>query len=131
MGLFSKKKTEDKVEDKSPKVDEKADVKKVEDSPVLVSDSVNKVVISPIMTEKSHAMSDKGKYLFKISSKATKKNIKGAIEEMYKVNVDKINVLTVSKKKRTVKYDRGYQKSYKKAIVTFKKGQSISVFEGV
>ena len=88
------------------------------------------IVISPIMTEKSHGMSQEGKYLFKVSSKVNKNSIKKAIEEMYKVNVEKVNVLTVSKKKRTIKYDRGYQKTYRKAIVTLKEGQSITVFEG-
>ncbi len=129
MGLFSKKTTEDKVKDVSPKVSEKGDSKDVINS--LVSDTAQKVIINPIMTEKSHAMSDNGKYLFKVFSKTTKRSIKKAIEDIYKVNVYKINVLTVSKKKRTIKYDRGYQKSYKKAVVTLKKGQSIPVFEGV
>ncbi|MCK4635486.1 MAG: 50S ribosomal protein L23 [Candidatus Moranbacteria bacterium] len=138
MGLFGKKKIEDKIEGKEQEVsqvvvDEKKAEKKNNGKKIevpTVGDSYG-VVISPIVTEKSHSINQEGKYLFRVSSKANKRDIKRAIENMYKVDVDKVNVLTVSKKKRTIKYDRGYQKAYKKAIVTLKKGQSIIAFEGV
>lgn len=138
MGLFGKKKIEDKIEGKDQKVsktvvNEKKAEKKNNDKKAdvpTVGDSYG-VVIAPIVTEKSHSISQEDKYLFRVSSKANKKGIKRAIENMYKVDVEKVNVLTVSKKKRTIKYDRGYQKAYKKAIVTLKKGQSITAFEGV
>lgn len=125
MGLFSKNKTEDKVEEKVQKKANKDGVGRLNSS--ILSDYG--IIISPITTEKSHKMSQERKYLFKISSKYSRYNIKKVVEEMYKVNVDKVNVLFVSNKKRTIKYDRGYQKAYKKAIVTLKEGQSITVFE--
>lgn len=128
MGLFGKKKTEDKVEDKvQKKVEDNSAVKKTD---MLVSGDEYGIIISSIVTEKSHKMSQEGKYLFKVSSGARKSDIKKSIEGVYKVDVDKVNVLTVSNKRRTIKYDRGYQKAYKKAIVTLGEGQSITVFEG-
>lgn len=133
MGLFSKGTTEDKVEKKDQKKTEtvkggKKTDKKTDDE---VIGSGYGVIIAPIVTEKSHQMTKEGKYLFKVFPKVTKKEIKKTIERMYSVNVIKVNVSIVSKKKRTIKYDKGYQKAYKKAIVTLKKGQSISAFDGV
>lgn len=127
MGLFSKKKTEDKVEKQTQ---DKVVKKESKDVNSLVSGGYG-VIIRPIVTEKSHVMSQSGKYMFEVSFNANKSNVKEAVEEMYKVNVDKVNVSIVSNKKRTIKYDRGYQKKYKKAIVTLKEGQSITAFEGV
>ena len=139
MGIFGTKK-EDKKEpidasiaknekDDSVKASKKA-VKKAPKSVASVSAAYG-VVGSAIITEKSHKMASENKYTFRVEKNATKKQIKSIIEEMYKVTVEEVNIIVVKPKRRTVKYDRGYQKLFKKAIVKVQKGQHIAVFEGV
>jgi large subunit ribosomal protein L23 len=139
MGIFSKKKEDNKEVDakKAPaKKDVKKDTKKAKAKKKVVADVQSTkeaygVLVSPIITEKSHAAAQDNKYTFRVEKTATKQQIKKVIEEMYGVSVESINTVVVKPKRRTVKYDRGYQKLYKKAIVTLKKGDTIAIFEGV
>ena len=88
-------------------------------------------ILSPLVTEKSTNLSEYNKIVFKVPSKANKKNLKKNIEKIFKVNVTKINI--INKKNRT-KFTRGRTvkvKGYKKAIVTLKKGQSIDLTTGI
>lgn len=85
---------------------------------------VSKVLISPILSEKASDMKEKHKYFFKIAIDANKIEVKQAIESIYKVEVDKVNILIAKpKKKRIRSRNFGYTKSWKKAIVTLKKGE--------
>jgi large subunit ribosomal protein L23 len=139
MGLFGTSKTEDKTaktdQKKSTVVEGiKKTTKVKKNTKKSDSDIVGSgygVIMSPIVTEKAHIMSKNGKYLFKVFPKSTKKEIKEAIERMYQVEVMKVNSSIVAKKKRTIKYNKGYQKTYKKAVITLKSGQHIAAFEGV
>ena len=88
-------------------------------------------IISPFVTEKSTNLSEQNKIVFKVPSKANKKNLRSNIEKIFKVNVTKINI--VNKKNRN-KFTRGRKvkvSGFKKAIVTLKKGQSIDLTTGV
>ena len=88
-------------------------------------------IISPIVTEKSTNISDQNKIVFKVNSKANKKNLKSNIEKIFKVNVIKVNI--INKKTRT-KVTRGKKvkvPGFKKAIVTLKKGQNIDLTTGI
>ena len=88
-------------------------------------------ILSPLLTEKSTNLSEQNKIVFKVPSKANKKNLKNNIEKIFKVNVTKINI--INKKDRT-KLTRGRKvkvSGFKKAIVTLKKGQSIDLTTGV
>ena len=88
-------------------------------------------ILSPLLTEKSTNLSEQNKIVFKVPSKANKKNLKSNIEKIFKVNVTKINI--INKKDRT-KLTRGRKvkvSGFKKAIVTLKKGQSIDLTTGV
>ena len=88
-------------------------------------------IISPIVTEKSTNISDQNKIVFKVHSKANKKNLKKNIEKIFKVNVIKVNI--INKKTRT-KVTRGKKvkvKGFKKAIITLKKGQNIDLTTGI
>ena len=88
-------------------------------------------ILSPIITEKSTIISEQNKIVFKVPSKANKKNLKISIEKIFKVNVTKINVII---KKKRIKNSRGKKvkiKGYKKAIITLKKGQSIDLATGI
>ena len=88
-------------------------------------------ILAPIVTEKSTNLSEQNKIIFKVPSKANKKNLKSNIEKIFKVNVTKINI--INKKTRT-KVTRGKKVKvigYKKAIITLKKGQNIDLTTGV
>ena len=88
-------------------------------------------IISPIVTEKSTNLSEQNKIIFKVPTKANKKNLKKNIEKIFKVNVTKVNIIN---KKNRIKLTRGKKikvKGYKKAIITLKKGQNIDLTTGI
>jgi len=93
---------------------------------------LSKIIIEkPIITEKSMALSESDKYQFKVSPKATKKEIKKAIELLFKVKVESVNIMNYQGKKRRRGRIEGKTSSWKKATVTLKKGDKIELFEGV
>ncbi|MGA2968098.1 MAG: 50S ribosomal protein L23 [Candidatus Levyibacteriota bacterium] len=89
------------------------------------------VIIGPIISEKSMNDASKGRYTFKVSLKAGKRDIKKAVEEKFKVNAVKISTVTV--KGRTVragaKRNEIIRSPFKKAVVTVKEGQKIAIFD--
>ena len=88
-------------------------------------------ILSPLVTEKSTNLSEQNKIVFKVPSKANKKNIKNNIEKIFKVNVTNVNI--INKQSRT-KLTRGRKvkvSGFKKAIITLKKGQSIDLTTGI
>ena len=83
------------------------------------------IIIAPVVTEKSSMNASKGIYTFKVAKTATKTQIKKTIENHFGVHVEKINTLnTKPKDKRVGKYT-GKTKTYKKAIVTLRNGETI------
>ena len=88
-------------------------------------------IVAPHITEKATNLSEQNKIIFKVNSKANKKNLKKNIEKIFKVNVTKINIIN---KKSKVKVTRGRKvrvRGFKKAIVTLKKGQNIDLTTGI
>jgi large subunit ribosomal protein L23 len=88
-------------------------------------------ILSPLVTEKTTILSEQNKIIFKVPTKANKKNLKTNIEKIFKVTVTKINI--VNKQNRT-KLTRGKKvkvSGFKKAIITLKKGQSIDLTTGI
>ena len=88
-------------------------------------------IISPNITEKSTALSQYNKIVFKVEKNASKNSIKKSIEKIFKVNVVKINTINLKGKTKIVRNRKAFKPSYKKAIVTLKKGQSIDLSTGV
>jgi len=87
-----------------------------------------KIIKHPIITEKSTELSSQNKYVFCVDKKANKNQIKKAIEEIYKVKVEKVYVVNVKPKKRMFRfYIEGYKSGYKKAIVKLKEGEKIAI----
>jgi len=85
------------------------------------------VLRSPQITEKAVALEKQNQYVFKVADKAVKSEVKKAIEEVYNVDVLKIRMIYAPAKKKRLGRTMGWQKGYKKAIVTIKKGQSIEI----
>ena len=76
--------------------------------------------------KESEKMKEQGKYAFKVDAKATKPQIKKAIESIFNVKVEKINTLNSHPKKKRVGKYTGMTNKYKKAIVKLAKGNTIS-----
>ena len=71
-------------------------------------------------------MESEGKYVFKVDVRANKTQVKQAIEKIFNVKVEKVNIMNIHpKKKRVGKYE-GKSNRYKKAIVKLAKGSTIS-----
>ncbi len=85
------------------------------------------IIIAPVITEKSMAERANNVYVFKVVNTATKDEIKKAVEEAFKVEVEKVNTLNTKSKRRRVGKYSGRTKTYKKAIVTVKDGSSIEL----
>ena len=92
---------------------------------------LTKIIIEPIVTEKSNQMRDRGKYVFKVDSRANKIQIMQAIRELFSVHPVSCHIMRVKRKPKRVRYQLGYTAEWKKAIVTLRAGESIQVFEGV
>ena len=72
------------------------------------------IIFAPVITEKSEKMKEQGKYAFKVDAKATKPQIKKAIESIFNVKVEKINTLNSHPKKKRVGKYTGMTNKYKK-----------------
>ncbi|MDP2938807.1 MAG: 50S ribosomal protein L23 [Candidatus Omnitrophota bacterium] len=85
------------------------------------------IVKNLVRTEKGTQAEPRGKYLFEVSLKANKIQIKRAIELIYKVKVKSVNTLVVVGKLRRVRQELGRTPNWKKAVVTLREGQKIEV----
>jgi large subunit ribosomal protein L23 len=88
------------------------------------------IVLAPIVSEKSYHGSVNGIYTFRVHSDAHKTQIRQAVEELFEVNVLRVNVLKVQTKPKRRGQTRGIKPGWKKAIVQLKPGQTIEVFQG-
>jgi large subunit ribosomal protein L23 len=85
------------------------------------------VVKSMIRTEKGSALLAYNKYLFWVDKSSNKIEICKAIEDIYKVEVDKVNTIMMRGKLKRVRYVLGKTSEWKKAVVTLKEGSKIDV----
>lgn len=79
-----------------------------------------------VYTEKSNKQSAENKYSFEVDSSCNKKEVASLIKKIFGANVEKINIINTKSKTRRFRGVEGNKKSYKKAIVTLKEGQSIN-----
>ena len=76
------------------------------------------IIIAPVVTEKSNDELQQGKYTFKVNKKATKVEIRNAVEKLFNVKVINVNTITVKGKEKRVGVHVGKTSDWKKAIVT-------------
>jgi large subunit ribosomal protein L23 len=95
----------------------------------------SQIVLRPVISEKSMDETQRGKYTFAVHDDANKLMIKAAVEELFKVSVVDVNVLTTKAKEKSRNRKRGriqgFTSPWKKAIVTVASGDKIEFFEGV
>ena len=90
----------------------------------------NEVLLAPVVSEKSYSLITDRKYTFKVHKDAHKTQVRQAVEEMFDVKVDNVNILKVQAKPKRRGLTKGTRPGWKKAIVQLREGQSIEIFEG-
>ena len=85
------------------------------------------VIKNMLRTEKGTDLLVQNKYFFRVDKRSNKIEIKKAVEDIYKVEVDSVNIINVKGKKKRVRYQQGMTAGWKKAIVTLKPNNRIEV----
>ena len=76
------------------------------------------IIIAPIITEAASMRMTEGKYTFRVAKKATKVDVKNAVEKLFEVKVLDVKTMTVNGKTKRVGVHTGKTSDWKKAIVT-------------
>jgi len=121
--FFRRKKNIEKQDDLQTKKSENVKIKKTK--------FAYQNLVRPIMTEKVSGLGTQNQYVFEVESRTNKVEIKKAIQNIYNVKVQKVNIINICG--RTVRYGRNYgrTKNWKKAIVILEAGEKIGIYEGV
>jgi large subunit ribosomal protein L23 len=87
------------------------------------------ILLAPVVSEKSYGLQEEGKYTFLVDPRATKTEIKIAVEKVFgvKVATKGVNIINRQGKARRTRYGTGRRKDTKRAIVTLREG-SIDIF---
>lgn len=89
------------------------------------------VILSPVITEKATLVSEANQVIFNVAPKATKADIKFAVESLFNVKVKAVNTLVRKGKLKVFRGTRALQSDKKKAVVTLEEGHSIDVTTGL
>ena len=90
----------------------------------------NQVLLAPVVSEKSYSLITDRKYTFKVHEDAHKTQIRQAVEELFEVKVESVNIVKVQSKPKKRGLVKGRRPGWKKAIVELKEGHEIEIFEG-
>jgi large subunit ribosomal protein L23 len=90
----------------------------------------NQVLLAPVVSEKSYSLISDRKYTFKVHEDAHKTQIRQAVEDLFEVKVQSVNILKVQSKPKRRGLTRGSKPGWKKAIVQLREGHEIEIFEG-
>jgi large subunit ribosomal protein L23 len=90
----------------------------------------NEVLLAPVVSEKSYSLIGEGKYVFRIHPDAHRTQVRQAVEELFGVHVEGVNVLKVQPKPKRRGLSKGIRPGWKKAIVQLREGETIEIFEG-
>jgi large subunit ribosomal protein L23 len=97
----------------------------------MIKRSAYDVILAPAITEKATLLSEVNQVVFDVARKATKPEIKAAVETLFKVKVKAVNTLIRKGKLKTFRGRRGVQSDSKKAVVTLEEGHSIDLSTGI
>ena len=90
----------------------------------------NQVLLAPVVSEKSYSLITDRKYTFKVHEDAHKTQIRQAVEELFEVKVESVNIVKVLSKPKRRGLTKGRRPGWKKAIVQLREGHEIEIFEG-
>lgn len=92
--------------------------------------SHRQVLIAPVVSEKSYSLIADNKYCFKVHPKAHRLQVRQAVEALFEVDVERVNIMKVPAKPKRRGFHAGHRPGWKKAVVTLKEGEKIDIFEG-
>lgn len=90
-----------------------------------------RILLRPLVSEKATIAHAENKYIFEVDTRANKIEVKKAIEEVYGTVPAAVNIINQDGKTVRFGQRKGRTKNVKKAIVTLKKGDSITIYEGI
>jgi large subunit ribosomal protein L23 len=90
----------------------------------------NEVLLAPVVSEKSYSLITDGKYTFKVHKDAHKTQVRQAVEQLFDVKVERVNIVKVQSKPKRRGLIKGRRPGWKKAVVQLQEGQTIDIFEG-
>ena len=90
----------------------------------------NEVLLAPVVSEKSYSLIADRKYSFRVHPKAHKTQVRQAVEELFNVKVERVNISHVRPKPKRRGMIRGKKPGWKKAVVQVREGDTIEIFEG-
>lgn len=89
------------------------------------------VLIKPVHSEKSLLMNEMSKYTFIVNKNSNKHDIAKAVNSIFNVEVNKVNIINVKGKSKIFKKVKGFTSGFKKAIISLVKGQQIDFVGGI
>ena len=91
----------------------------------------SQVIIRPVVSEKSYVLAAAGKYTFRVHPDAHKTQIRQAVESLFSVGVLEVRTMSVKSKPKRRGAITGRTRTWKKAIVQVREGDSIPIFQGL
>ena len=91
----------------------------------------SQIIIRPVVSEKTYVLAEVGKYTFRVNDRAHKTQIRQAIEELFDVKVVAVRTSSVKSKPKRRGLHHGRSRSWKKAIVQVREGDTIPIFRGL
>ncbi len=88
---------------------------------------MTQILIEPVVSERSTYLNEIDKYVFVVQKDANKIEIKQAVEKLFDVKVDKVNIVNVQGKRKRRRFKIGKRPDWKKAIITLQEGQKIEL----
>ena len=91
----------------------------------------SQVIIRPVVSEKSYVLASAGKYTFRVHDDAHKTQIRQAVESLFEVKVVEVRTMSVKSKPKRRGFTAGRSRSWKKAVVQVRAGDTIPIFQGL
>ena len=91
----------------------------------------NEVLLAPVVSEKSYSLIADRKYSFRVHPKAHKTQIRQAVEQLFDVRVLEVRTMSVKSKPKRRGFTAGRSRSWKKAVVQVRAGDTIPIFQGL
>jgi large subunit ribosomal protein L23 len=91
----------------------------------------SQVIIRPVVSEKSYVLSAANRFTFRVHPEAHKTQIRQAVEALFDVHVVDVRTLSVKSKPKRRGVSRGRTRTWKKAIVQVRAGETIPIFQGL
>lgn len=140
MGIFDKlkkKKREEKLEEPEKDTSKKKE-KALKEKPLKATkvktrleSAAYRIIVRPLVSEKASFLAAENKHIFEVYKKATKKQIRQAIKDIYGIKPISVQIINIKGKQRRYGRATGRTSDRKKAIVTLPPGKTIKVYEGV